>query len=114
MVAVPRLVGDIVRHGSGREGTVVSAGCGTLEAEVDQARANVVLVGSDEPTIPEPCRALLKTRPHIKVVVIGADARHATLYERRRRRHELADVSPYRLFATIQEVLENEASAWRA
>jgi DNA-binding NarL/FixJ family response regulator len=116
MVAVPRLVGDIVRCAPDEDVSVVGSipTARALEQHVEQVGANVVLVGSDERSLPAVCRALLARRPDVKVILIRGDARHATLYELQRRRRVLAQVSPQELVEVLRSVLDHQAGAWRA
>jgi hypothetical protein len=116
MVAVPRLVGDIIRCAADEDVSVVGdiPTQHALEQHVERVGANVVLVGSDERSLPAAGRALLARRPEVKVIVIRGDAREATLYELQRQRQVLAQVSPQELVEVLRSVLNHQAGAWRA
>jgi DNA-binding NarL/FixJ family response regulator len=115
MIAVPKLLGDIVRCAPDDDVMVVGSAAGTqaLAAEVERVGANVVLVGDNAPSLPAACCELLTRNPDVKVVVIRANARLATLYELRRRRDVLVQVSPSELLGVIRKVLADHASGWQ-
>jgi hypothetical protein len=113
LIAVPRLLGDIVRRAGGDVLVVGDqTGPDDLVAAVDSLSANVVVFGSAANELPGSCRSLLERRPSVKVIVVGGDMRHTTLYELRPHRLPLGDVSPKDLVAAIRAAVAASAAAW--
>jgi hypothetical protein len=69
---------------------------------VEEHRADVVILGSDESRLPANGRELLRRRPLTKVLTVGFDGRVACMYELRPARVVLGEVSPSTLLAAVK------------
>jgi DNA-binding NarL/FixJ family response regulator len=111
LVAVPPLLGDILRCTSEPDVRVVGERhrLEALVEAVDDADANVVVFGTDEPGLPEASRVLLASRPRLKIIGISSDARRATLHELRPHSQWLGEMSPRQLLAAIRDLVDAPA-----
>ena len=114
LIGVPRLLGDIVRSAPDDDFCVVgerAAMNGAVNA-VDELTANVVVLGGDPSGLPRGCGTLLDRRPRVKVMVIRADGRRATLFELRPNATPLVELSMDELVATIRAAVRDPDAAW--
>jgi DNA-binding NarL/FixJ family response regulator len=114
LIAVPPLVGDVLRSAAAPDVSIVGDISATeaLVAHVDRTDANVVLYGADDSGLPARCRQLLDSRVGVKVTVISMDARRATLYELRPHRELLGEVAPDGLLDALRTALARADAAW--
>ena len=102
------LVTSMVKDDPGWEVVVSQASLDALPAEVAHVRADIVLIGNDDPTIESTVLQLLRERPSAPVVVLSRRGDSAAVYELWPRRLLLSDLSPRVLF----QVLQHSAGGW--
>jgi DNA-binding NarL/FixJ family response regulator len=73
-----------------------------------RTRADVVVLGIDEATLPGPSKRLLEEHPHVKVLAVTPDGRRAFLYELRPHLVPLGEASPDRLLEAIRTAAHAE------
>jgi DNA-binding NarL/FixJ family response regulator len=73
-----------------------------------RTRADVVVLGIDEATLPGPGKRLLEEHPHVKVLAVTPDGRRAFLYELRPHLVPLGEASPDRLLEAIRTAAHAE------
>lgn len=108
MVGVPRLLADILRATHDPDVRVVGETAETerLREELDRTKANVVVVATADPALPEAESWLLEACPVLRAVVgITPDGRRATIHVLRARRHSLADAAPEAILRALRDVV---------
>lgn len=114
VVALPRLFADVVRAAGGAGVRVVDelADADELVEDVDRTDTAVVVVGDASGELPAACRALLKRRPHTKVIVVRADRAAAQLFELRPSTTVLRDLTPRSLVDALTAAVQDPAGTW--
>jgi hypothetical protein len=80
----------------------VEGGVGRIQSSLEQARADVIVVGLGRSEVLVRCRNLLSTRPRVKVLGVSDDARDAIFYELQPVTHALGELSPVDLVDAIR------------
>jgi DNA-binding NarL/FixJ family response regulator len=75
---------------------------------VGQTHADVVILCLKNAELPGICSHLLSEYPHIKILGISVDARHAVLYEHRAQMIPIGNVSPEALLDTIRAAVRGD------
>jgi DNA-binding NarL/FixJ family response regulator len=94
-----RLTGELIRrileeeHGVEVVGEVTDATHAVREL-IEEAEANVIIVGTSTPDLITNCRALLEGHPLRRVIAVSADARAAHVYGIRPYEAVLDELSP--------------------
>jgi DNA-binding NarL/FixJ family response regulator len=107
LVDMPRLLREIIEITLTAQtdmavvGSVAGDSAG-LSVEFEQARVDVVVVGSGNPDVLGRCRDLLSTWPGVKVLGVSDDGRDATFYELQPATHTLGELSPVDLVGAIR------------
>lgn len=114
LVAVPPLLGDILRRTSEPDVHIVgerSVVSGVVGA-VDERDANVVVLGTPDRGLPHVASVLFDHNPRLLVIAIAVDGRRATLHMLRPSSMRIVDVSPVGLGAAIRAAASVQAAAW--
>jgi hypothetical protein len=107
LMEMPPLLRDILRMEFEGEHGIRLVGddeeSSPVGAAIDLHRADVVVFGDASPGLDDRCRALLDTRPRVKLFVVDDDGRRTTLYELRPHRERLGELAPARLLAAVRD-----------
>ncbi|HEX8391843.1 MAG TPA: hypothetical protein VF665_05725 [Longimicrobium sp.] len=109
LVAVPPLLGDIVRDALAAEPgvTVVNGGsAGELEDDVAAARADVLLAEDAGTELPDRYLRLMYRQPRLRLLLVSPDGRNAALWRMEPRRRALREVSPRALVDAVRAAAE--------
>jgi AmiR/NasT family two-component response regulator len=110
LVGVPRLLADILRATPELGVRIVGevAEVDALRAEVDRTRADVAVVATADPALPEAERWLREAGPALRAVVgITADGRKAAIHVLRPSRHPLEDLAPEEILRALRDVAQD-------
>ena len=111
--SVPRILCEIIEDVITAEPDMefrASSGAAPLVAEVEEAAADVVIVGDVDM---QHVTALLRARSDLKILAIVAEGREAFLYQLRPERVRLREASPKILVSAIREAVDSSRS-WAA
>jgi DNA-binding NarL/FixJ family response regulator len=81
----------------------------SVARKAERLRADVVIVGGDDPSI---VATLLEQQPRLKVLAVAADARRSWLYALRPERIQLGCLSAESLVAAVRRAAEPETNVW--
>jgi DNA-binding NarL/FixJ family response regulator len=114
LAGLPTLLEEIVTDilaGAEAEGLelVGVAHGSSLARKVERLRADVVIVGGNDPSI---VATLLEQHPRLKVLAVAADASRSWLYELKPERVQLGCLSAERLVAAVRPPAERAAQSW--
>jgi DNA-binding NarL/FixJ family response regulator len=73
------------------------------------SRADVVILGASDDQMPPAGRQVVNRAPHVKVLAVGSEGRHAWLYELRPHEQRIGEVSPQDLVSAIRDAMRIEA-----
>lgn len=118
MVALPGILGDIIRELLADEKDIEVVGEGLADSDaVSQALketpADVVIFRCDDVDLPDMGNRLLAEHAFMRVLGVAADGRRAFLYELRPQRIPLGEVSSDALIAAIRSGRVENGPSWR-
>jgi hypothetical protein len=115
LAGLPNLLEEIVTdilaaaEADGLELIGVARRSAGLGRKVGRLRADVVIIGGDDPSL---VAELLEQRPRLKVLSVAADARDSWLYALRSERVHLGGLSADSLVAAVRRSAGAEAHEW--
>ena len=111
LIDMPQMLRQIIRRTLARDSRFVIVGEYTehvaIDVAVDRSSADYVIMGSGVFESRDVRRRLLEEGPQVRVLALGPDGAHATLYRLRSEEVELGEASPERLAS----ILAGDASA---
>jgi AmiR/NasT family two-component response regulator len=108
LVAVPRLLADILRAMPDPDVRIVGevAGIAMLRPDLERTDANVVVIATSDPALPSADRWLLEPSTRLRgVVSITPDGRRATLHVLRPHQQPLGEVGPHEILRALREAM---------
>jgi DNA-binding NarL/FixJ family response regulator len=112
---LPRLLREIVTEAleaqSDMEVVASVSDFETLAQTIEQSRAEVIVIGHDDPEV---AAGLLERRPPLAVIAVTGDAKESQYYELRPHRVELGEISPSELVETIRQATRSWSGTARA
>jgi DNA-binding NarL/FixJ family response regulator len=112
---LPRLLREIVTEAleaqSDMEVVASVADFETLAQTIEQSRAEVIVIGHDDPEV---AAGLLERCPPLAVIAVTGDAKESQYYELRPHRVELGEISPSELVETIRQATRSWSGTARA
>lgn len=106
IVDLPRVLRDIIRRCLDAERGIAlvgeTVGDVDLPELVHATRADVVVMGLEEARLPEMGERLLAEHPGVRLLGVAADGRESVLYELRRHRRSLGEMSPRALVTAVR------------